>query len=362
MALSLLPDEPVFPPLPTERMLLRPLHAGDAAEVHRLVNDWAVVRMLSRVPFPYPRRLTDDWIASTARQMERGTGYHLAITGEDGGREMVVGCVGLRLDMKPRTGNLGFWVGRRFWGHGVATEAAGAVTRWALANLDLDRLVAHVATDNLASAAVLRRIGFRNVGTGRERFLARGGEHPVIRFEATRADLSLNAPAPAAASPASSPPAALSSPALSPGEAPPPEKPAPTGNTPVVLVAACALIDPDGRVLLARRPEGKSMAGLWEFPGGKLNPGETPEAALIRELREELGIDVAASCLAPFAFASHAYERFHLLMPLYLCRRWTGRPEGREGQALAWVRPARFADYPMPPADLPLIPLLRDFL
>ena len=351
MALSLIPDEPAFPPIQTERMLLRPLHAGDAAEVHRLVNDWAVVRMLSRVPFPYPRRLTDDWIASTARQMERGTGYHLAITGEDEGREMVVGCIGLRLDMKPRTGNLGFWVGRRFWGHGVATEAARAVSRWALANLDLDRLVAHVASDNLASAAVLRRIGFRSVGAGRERFLARGGEHPVIRFEAVRADLSPAAPPPAA------PP-----PALPPVEAPPSERPAPTSNIPLVLVAACALIDPDGRVLLARRPEGKSMAGLWEFPGGKLNPGETPEAALIRELREELGIDVAASCLAPFAFASHAYERFHLLMPLYLCRRWTGRPEGREGQALAWVRPARFADYPMPPADLPLIPLLRDFL
>ncbi len=350
MALSLIPDEPGFPPLPTERMLLRPLHAGDAAEVHRLVNDWAVVRMLSRVPFPYPRRLTDDWIASTARQMAGGTGYHLAITGEDGGREMVVGCVGLRLDMKPQTGNLGFWVGRRFWGHGVATEAAGAVTRWALANLEVDRLVAHVATDNLASAAVLRRIGFRNVGTGRERFLARGGEHPVIRFEATRADLPSPKPPPAAPAPAA------------PAAAAPPQKLAPGGNTPLVLVAACALIDPDGRVLLARRPEGKSMAGLWEFPGGKLNPGETPEAALIRELREELGIDVAASCLAPFAFASHAYERFHLLMPLYLCRRWTGRPEGREGQALAWVRPARFADYPMPPADLPLIPLLRDFL
>ncbi len=337
MALLLLPEEPAFPPLATARLLLRPFHAGDAAEVHRLVNDWAVVRMLSRLPFPYPRRLTDDWIASTARQMEAGSGYHLAITGEDAGREMVVGCVGLRLDMKPRTGSLGFWVGRRYWGHGVATEAAAAVCRWALATLDIDRLVAHVAEDNLASAAVLRRIGFRTVGTGRERFLARGGDHPVVRFEAARAD-------------------------LTPAEAPPPEKPAPTGNTPLVLVAACALIDPDGRVLLAQRPAGKSMAGLWEFPGGKLNPGETPEAALIRELQEELGIDVAASCLAPFAFASHAYERFHLLMPLYLCRKWQGRPEGREGQALAWVRPARFADYPMPPADLPLIPLLRDFL
>ena len=130
----------------------------------------------------------------------------------------------------------------------------------------------------------------------------------------------------------------------------------------LVLVVAVALIDRDGRVLVAQRPEGKAMAGLWEFPGGKLNPGETPEAALIRELREELGIDVAESCLAPFAFASHAYERFHLLMPLYLCRRWSGRPTGQESQALAWVRPEKLVEYPMPPADKPLIPLLRDFL
>ena len=129
-----------------------------------------------------------------------------------------------------------------------------------------------------------------------------------------------------------------------------------------MLVAACALIDRDGRVLLTRRPEGKPMAGLWEFPGGKLHPGETPEEAVIRELREELGIDIASNCLAAFAFASHRYPKFHLLMPLFLCRRWSGRPEGLEGQKLAWVRPDKLADYPMPPADKPLIPLLRDFL
>ncbi len=134
-----------------------------------------------------------------------------------------------------------------------------------------------------------------------------------------------------------------------------------TGN-PIVLVSAVALIDADGRVLLARRPEGKEMAGLWEFPGGKLRDGETPEAALIRELHEELGIDTAASCLAPFAFASHAYETFHLLMPLYVCWRWQGTLRPVEGQALKWVRPAAMGDYPMPPADKPLVALLRDLL
>jgi 8-oxo-dGTP diphosphatase len=130
----------------------------------------------------------------------------------------------------------------------------------------------------------------------------------------------------------------------------------------MVLVAAVALVDADGRVLLAQRPEGKSMAGLWEFPGGKIEQGETPEAALIRELQEELGIDTWASCLAPLSFASHAYADFHLLMPLFICRKWQGQPQSREGQALKWVRPADLRNYPMPAADLPLIPVLRDWL
>src|SRR6516164_2978347 len=138
--------------------------------------------------------------------------------------------------------------------------------------------------------------------------------------------------------------------------------PATGAELPIVLVAAVALVDADGRELLAERPAGKSMAGLWEFPGGKVNASETPEAALIRELSEELGIDVAASCLAPFTFASHTYPDFHLLMPLYVCRKWSGIPSAREGQLLAWVRPERLADYPMPPADGPLVGSLRDLL
>lgn len=130
----------------------------------------------------------------------------------------------------------------------------------------------------------------------------------------------------------------------------------------LVLVAAVALIDPDGRLLLAQRPEGKSMAGLWEFPGGKVEPGETPEACLIRELEEELDIETWASCLAPLTFASHAYADFHLLMPLYACRKWQGIVRAREGQRLAWARVGELAAYPMPPADKPLIPILRDWL
>jgi len=130
----------------------------------------------------------------------------------------------------------------------------------------------------------------------------------------------------------------------------------------ILLVAACALIDTDGRILLAQRPEGKSLAGLWEFPGGKVEPGETPEETLVRELEEELGIKTKIACLAPLTFASHSYETFHLLMPLYICRRYEGITQGREGQALKWVRPQALRDYPMPPADEPLIPMLQDLL
>ena len=129
-----------------------------------------------------------------------------------------------------------------------------------------------------------------------------------------------------------------------------------------VLVSAVALIDIDGRVLLAQRPEGKSMAGLWEFPGGKVEPGETPEAALIRELEEELGINTWSSCLAPLTFPSHSYDDFPLLMPLFACRKWEGTPVSKENQSLKWVRAQNLKDYPMPAADIPLIPVLRDLL
>jgi 8-oxo-dGTP diphosphatase len=327
-----------FIPLKTERLSLRPLGEQDAEALHRLVNDWEVTRTLAEIPYPYPRALADEWIASTAAQLADGTGYYLAITGTEGTTETLVGLVGLRVDIARRTGRLGYWVGRAYWGHGVATEAAQRLTRWGFANLPLDHMNAEVTEGNNASCAVLRRIGFREAGTGVRASLTTGADHTVTVFEATRDDIFGRPEAPAADI-ATSP-----------------------GGKPLLLVAACALVDVDGRVLLARRPEGKKMAGLWEFPGGKLNPGETPEAALIRELKEELGIDVAAACLAPFAFASHDYDGFHLLMPLFVCRRWNGTPTPRENQTLVWVRAAKLTDYEMPPADKPLIPLLRDFL
>ncbi|HEY4042138.1 MAG TPA: 8-oxo-dGTP diphosphatase MutT [Rhodopila sp.] len=321
----------------TERLSLRPLRAKDAEALHRLVNDWEVTRTLAEIPYPYPRDLADEWIATTAAQLAAGTGYHLAITGKDGRKETLVGVVGLRVDTARRIGRLGYWVGRAFWGHGVATEAAKRLTSWGLANLPIDRITGEVTEGNDASCAVLRRLGFHETGTGVRESLTTGDNHTVLLFEATRDDI-FGRPEP--------PPADAASP----------------DAKPLLLVAACALVDVDGRVLLTRRPEGKKMAGLWEFPGGKLHPGETPEVALIRELKEELGIDVTAACLAPFAFASHDYQGFHLLMPLFVCRRWKGTPMPRENQTLAWVRATKLSEYEMPPADKPLIPLLRDFL
>ena len=329
--------EDSFAPLTTERLRLRPLRADDAAALHRLVNDWEVAKTLARVPFPYPRELADEWIASTRVQIAAGTAWHLAVTRVEDGAEALLGCVGLTLDAKnPREAELGYWIGRRHWGQGLGPEAAGRLAHWALANLEIDRLVASALVDNERSAAVLRRIGFKEGGAGSQEFISRGGLMPVRLFSATRMDITVEASAPVEA--------------------------APTSGKPTLLVAAVALIDAENRVLLARRPEGKPLAGLWEFPGGKVAPGETPEEALIRELREELGIDVSAACLGPFTFASHTYEKFHLLMPLYLCRRWQGQVTAMEGQALAWVRPARLGDYAMPPADIPLVAMLRDFL
>lgn len=312
-----------LPTLATARLLLRPLRAEDAPAVFRLVNDFSVAGNLARVPFPYRQGAAESWIASTQEQAERGEGYHLAITEGDA----LIGCVGLTPSRaNPGEAELGYWIGARFWGRGFAREAARALLDWGFSTLGLDRVVASALTDNAASQAVLRALGFAQTGQGVQDFMSRNRAMPVVLFEMAKPR----------------------------AEAPPP--------LPTLLVVACALVDADGRVLLAQRPPGKTLAGLWEFPGGKPQPGETPEAALIRELKEELDIDVTAACLAPLTFASHPYETFHLLMPLFVCRRWRGTMQALEGQNLAWVRPARMAEYPMPPADRPLVAMLQEML
>lgn len=308
-------------PITTARLVLRRLSAADAPAVTRLVNDYSVAGNLARVPFPYREELALDWIGSAGEQIDSGDAYHLAIT--QGGA--LVGCIGLTLKRNALP-EIGYWIGRKFWGQGLAREAGQGLLDWAREKLGIVEVEASALTDNLASQAVLRHLGFAETGPGVQQFLSRNRNMPVVMFRRVAATI----PPPAA--------------------------------KPILLVVACALLDSEGRILLAQRPAGKSMAGLWEFPGGKLDAGETPEAALIRELREELGIETQEACLSPLFFASHAYAKFHLLMPLYICRKWEGRAEAREGQALAWVRPEKLRDYPMPPADIPLVALLRDFL
>ncbi len=306
-------------PITTARLVLRRLVPADAPAVTRLVNDYSVAGNLARVPFPYREELAREWIASAGEQIESGDAYHLAITQAGA----LVGCIGLTLK-RSALPEIGYWIGRKFWGQGLAREAGEGLLAWAGTHLGITEVEASALTDNLASQAVLRHLGFVEEGTAVQPFLSRNRNMPVVMFRRKAA-----------------PPA-------------PPK--------PILLVVACALLDTEGRILLAQRPEGKSMAGLWEFPGGKLDEGETPEAALIRELREELGIETQEACLSPLFFASHSYPKFHLLMPLYICRKWQGRAVAREGQNLAWVRPEKLRDYPMPPADVPLVALLRDFL
>jgi len=305
---------------------LRPLRSSDGAEVHRLVNDWSVVRMLSHLPFPYPRDLADQWITSTIDRQSAGTAWHFAIC--EG--ETLIGCVGLSLGHPNQAAKIGYWIGRPYWQQGIATLCVRQVIEWAFATLPVSEIIADVAQDNLASIALLDRLGFGRSGATRTPFLSRGPDpYPVLIYSKKK-----------------------EKPIDSTGSKP--------GTSRVLLVVAGILIDQEGRILLAQRPPGKPLAGMWEFPGGKVEPHESPEQALVRELHEELGVDVSAGCIAPFAFVSENIGARHLLMPLYVCRRWRNQPVGKEGQELAWVTADQLESYPMPAPDRPLIPLIRE--
>jgi 8-oxo-dGTP diphosphatase len=310
-------------PIDTARLRLRRLVSDDAAEVVRLLNDWEVTRLTSNIPYPYDREIADSFIAKVAA--ESGEGRALVFVVEDRLDKQLVGCVGSSIEAA--VAEVGYWFGRNYWGKGYASEALPRCLRMLFDHFGVDSAWASVLPENKASRRVLEKSGFVFDGRRRVEMPARGITADLdflvldrLTWETRRA------------------------------------------ARPMVLVAAAALLDADNRVLLAQRPQGKSMAGLWEFPGGKVHAGETPEAALVRELQEELGIAVGQSCLAPLAFASHDYDSFHLLMPLYACRQWRGAPQPREGQRLAWVTPQRLGEYPMPPADIPLVAMLRDWL
>jgi 8-oxo-dGTP diphosphatase len=315
--------------LVTDRLILRPLDRGDIDSIVEHVNDWDVARFTSSIPYPYDRKMAEDFVAAHEAEMSETNRVFVITRKAD---RQLVGCIGL-MPHHDQAGKeigveFGYWLGKAFWRQGFATEAVGRLARFIFETTQVPEIWASVVPINDASAKVLDKNGFVVVGAGQVDSDVRGHPLPVTLRKLTRADWARCGPR----------------------------------ALPILTVVACALIDTDGRVLLAQRPEGKPLAGLWEFPGGKIHPGESPEHALIRELKEELDIDVRESCLAPLTFASHAYETFHLLMPLYACRRWEGTMHAREGQAIAWVKPSRLGDYAMPPADKPLIAMLQDLL
>jgi 8-oxo-dGTP diphosphatase len=306
-------------PIETARLRLRVLAAGDGLAIERLAGDWEIARFTSNIPHPYPAGGAALWIEETRVDARAGKKVVAAIERLADG--LLVGCI--ELDMTPgnSVGVLGYWIGRPYWGAGIASEAAAAMMDLGFGKFGLSRIEAAAIPANRRSIRVQEKLGLALIGERMEPAPARGGHMKVEVRSLSRSLLRRR-----------------------------------------LLVSAVALVDVDGRVLLARRPPSKPLAGLWEFPGGKVGDNETPEAALIRELKEELDIDVAESCLAPLTFASHRYPDFDLLMPLYVCRRWEGMVTAMEGQELAWVRPQRLSDYPMPPADTPLIAMLRDTL
>lgn len=326
-----------IPTLQIDQYILRLIQKEDIKSIHNHINDWNIAKMLSNVPFPYPQELLEKWFEATIQQMNAGQSYHFSIVDTQTNPETVVGCIGLTLNMAEQSAKIGYWIGQKYWGNHIATRSLQRLTNWALANLNINFIHATAADDNPASITVLKKCNFQPFGQGKEKFVARASELPVSYFLLQREDLCPNI-----------------------------QRSNLTMNTTkekkILLVVAAALIDIEGRLLLARRPEGKSMAGMWEFPGGKVEPGETPETALIRELKEEINVDISKSCLAPFTFASHEYPDFHLLMPLYVCHRWKNDPVPKEKQQLAWVTARELDQYLVLEADKPFIPLLKDLL
>lgn len=321
-------------PLASPRLHLRLPNSEDPAWIEPAVSNPQVSLMTGSIPYPYPAGAARAWYKNACAKLETGTELSLII--EQGIGKIPMGVISLRFSAAEA--EIGYWLAQEFWGQGYASEAAARLLAFAFDDLALTRITAGAFKENPTSLAVQQKLGFRLLGEEEKEFSARGKKRHLISA-ITRDDYALQKTDNGCAA-----------------------APSDLSSIKTVLVSAAALVDRDGRVLLAQRPMNKPMGGLWEFPGGKVEIHETPEAALIRELKEELDIDTSTSCLAPIAFASHRYPTFHLLMPLYACRVWRGVLRPREGQNLAWVKPARLADYPMPPADIPLIPLLRDLL
>jgi 8-oxo-dGTP diphosphatase len=312
-----------FAPLDAGRVELHRLEEADAEAVAKLAGDWDVARYTARVPHPFSRGAAAAWIARARDDMAGGTGFVFACRRK--GEDALIGCAGLSLE--PRGGEIGYWIAKAHWGQGYASDAARRLVALAFDTFGLARVRAASHVDNPASARVLEKAGLSALRTEDLAFPARNMVARAHFYGLERDDYGGGHG----------------------GGAFPP----------VVYVGAVALVDEADRVLLARRPEGKAMAGLWEFPGGKVEPGEPARIAVAREMAEELGVEIATAALHPFAIASHRYADFHLLMPLFVCRSWAGEPAPREGQDIAWVAAADLGGHEMPAADTPLVAELR---
>ncbi len=326
---AFLRDRP-FLPLATERLVLRPLEDKDAVPLTTLANDKRVAERLARLPHPYTLADAHKFISYAQDGIKSGTHVELAVIRR--ADQTFMGVVGLEDE-------IGYWLGREFWGQNYGKEAAKALIHFAFLILQKENLVGSSLADNTASRRIFEGLGFKQTGT--KECTSRGyeGTRPGVTYALSQKDFLENQRA---------------------------------IRRPIVWVVAAALINEKGELLLAKRPSDKTLAGVWEPPGGKIEAGETPEQALVRELKEEIGVDVQEEDLEPLTFLSYPYDSllaesppsqpFHLVMPLYLCQRWTGTPHGAEGQALAWVRYADLVRFPLPPADVLLAHRLADSL
>lgn len=311
-------------PLLSARLRLRPLRQDDIPAMVGMLQDWEVVRHTATIPHPYTAGDAQAFLDLMRQRCVQRQGIALGLERTLDNR--LIGVMGFGMT-DDGGAELGYWLGRDYWRQGYGAEALRRLIRHVFADMGLPHLTALVHPDNAASRALLDHVGFAAHGHDTCAMPSRGHSINSPRYRLLADDWRTAHAA-----------------------------------RPMLLVSAAAIIDADNRVLMATRPPGKMMSGLWEFPGGKVQAGETPESALVRELGEELGIDLTESCLAPLAFASHDYDTFHLLMPLFALRQWQGSVTPREGQGLTWVRPNKMMSLPMPPADIPLVAILRDWL
>ncbi|MCK5295458.1 MAG: GNAT family N-acetyltransferase [Alphaproteobacteria bacterium] len=310
----------------TNRLVLRPFILEDAEAVYNYIKDWEVAKYTSHIPYPYEKEMAESWLSAIIKDMNAGKCFITAIINRENGS--LIGGVGL--DFENRKAELGYWLAKHAWGNGYATEAVQAMVACGFDVFNMESIKAGVHPQNTASSNVLKKLGF--VFTEKKLSYAPARNKDVLykyySIPCSQYRLPLNN----------------------------------TNRKKHLRVSAAALVTDDNQVLLASRPEGKSMAGLWEFPGGKTTPEEGAKQALSREILEELDIVIEEKDIQFLSLSSYEYEDFYLLMPLYLCRKWKGNPTAQEGQKLAWSSPENFSNFPMPPADIPLAQVLRKVL